>query len=310
MKPKMQIHYDTDIGGDMDDACALAMLLRLGDVELVGVTTVVENGGKRAGCAKYMFELDERNDVPVAAGADISGKHFRFNPDDLPEGKNWPETIRSCPGDVDSALHLLKASIESGATIVATGPFTNLALLEQKYPGILSSAKLFLMGGFVFPIRKGYPKWKGNMDYNVQQDVKSARLVFERSNPVLTTISVTVETALRRSFLPRLRAAGAVGEILARQAEVFSEAYEIETKLAKECPALPSDILNFLHDPLACAVATGWDGVEIGMVPLVFEEKDGWLDERIDEKKGKPVKVVTKVDGEAFGEYWLKVVCG
>ncbi|MBE3039285.1 MAG: hypothetical protein IMZ62_10795, partial [Chloroflexi bacterium] len=61
----------------------------------------------------------------------------------------------------------------------------------------------------------------------------------------------------------------------------------------------------FQHDPLACAIALGWnEGVEIEEVPLVVEEKDGWLSERID-PRGKPVRVVTKVDGARFNEFWL-----
>ena len=44
-----RIHLDTDIGGDTDDLCALAMLLGWADVELVGVTTCSDSGGSRAG---------------------------------------------------------------------------------------------------------------------------------------------------------------------------------------------------------------------------------------------------------------------
>ena len=36
------VHLDTDIGGDIDDLCALALLLRWKGVELTGVTTVAE----------------------------------------------------------------------------------------------------------------------------------------------------------------------------------------------------------------------------------------------------------------------------
>ncbi len=35
------------------------------------------------------------------------------------------------------------------------------------------------------------------------------------------------------------------------------------------------------HDPLACAVALGWNGVEKRTVPLVLEVRDGWLHERV-----------------------------
>jgi hypothetical protein len=34
----MKIHLDTDIGGDLDDVCALALLLSMPEVEITGVT--------------------------------------------------------------------------------------------------------------------------------------------------------------------------------------------------------------------------------------------------------------------------------
>lgn len=36
---KVRVHLDTDLGGDPDDACALAMLLGWPNVEIVGITT-------------------------------------------------------------------------------------------------------------------------------------------------------------------------------------------------------------------------------------------------------------------------------
>ena len=44
----IKIHLDTDIGGDMDDLCALAMLLKWPDLEITGVTTVSEEQGRQA----------------------------------------------------------------------------------------------------------------------------------------------------------------------------------------------------------------------------------------------------------------------
>ena len=52
-----RIHLDTDIGGDTDDLCALAMLLGWPDVELVGVTTCSDVDGLRAGLARYALRL-------------------------------------------------------------------------------------------------------------------------------------------------------------------------------------------------------------------------------------------------------------
>jgi hypothetical protein len=73
---------------------------------------------------------------------------------------------------------------------------------------------------------------------------------------------------------------------MARQAEE----YQVDRRagLADDNPRLPADLLNFHHDPLACAVAVGWDGVTI--------------------EKTATRRVVTDVDGDAFAERWLEAI--
>ncbi len=304
------IHLDTDLGGDIDDLCALAMLLRWSDdVELNGITTVAEANGRRAGYVRYILGLEGRNDIPVAAGVDVSQGFYRYAELGYPEEmRYWPEPVKPLPNALDDAIHLLKQSIEQGATIIAIGPFTNLYLLNLQYPGILMEANLFLMGGYIYPTRLGFPNWGNEMDWNIQVDVKSARHVIENSNPTLIPLTVTVETALRRAYVDDLKKAGALGQLIAQQAEVFAVDEQNEMKIGETCEGLPRDIINFQHDPLACAIALGWnDGVEIEVLPLLIEEKEGWLHERID-PSGKPVRVVTKVDGPRFNEFWLNKI--
>lgn len=302
----MKVHLDTDLGGDIDDLCALAMLLKWPNLEITGITTVAEDKGRRAGYTKYAVKLANREEIPVRAGADVSEGFFRYEPGYPLEEENWPEPISSSPNPLDDALDLLKTSIEQNAIIIGIGQYTNLALLDRKHPGILRDAKVFLMGGYVYPIREGFPQWGNDTDYNIQLDVASAKHVLENCNPTLIPLSVTVETALRRAYLPKLRKSGKLGELIAAQAET-EEYRQIEEKFGKSCEGLPADILNFQHDPLACAVALGWDGVKIEEVPLRFEIRDGWLHEVI-AGDGKKTRVVTQVDGKRFNEFWFRTV--
>jgi purine nucleosidase len=304
-----KVHLDTDLGGDMDDLCALAMLLRWKDVEMTGITTVAEANGRRAGYARHVLEMETRSDIPFAAGANVSDGYYRYPELGYPdEVRYWSHLIAASPNDSDDALELLKRSVEQDATIIAIGPYTNLFLLEKKYPGILSVAKLFLMGGYIYPTRPGFPNWGNDMDWNIQVDVYSAKYVMEHSNPTLIPLTVTVETALRRTFLNDLRNAGKLGELIAQQAEEFANDEKNEERIGETCEALPNDIINFLHDPLACAIALGWrEGVEIKELPLTLEEKDGWLHERID-PSGRLFNVVTKIDGTRFDEFWLEKI--
>ena len=305
-----KVHLDTDLGGDMDDLCALAMLLRWSDeIHLTGITTVAEANGRRAGYVKYFLDLEGKNDIPVAAGADVSDGYYRYPELGYPDEKRyWPEAIEPSSNDMEAALRLLKESIEQGATIIAIGPFTNLYLLDLKHPGILRQTELFLMGGYIHPIQSGFPSWGNDSDWNIQVDVRSAKYVLENSNPTLIPLTVTAETALRRSYLPDLRKADPLGQLISRQAEAFALDEQNEMKYGETCEGLPNDIINFLHDPLACAIALGWDeGVEIEELPLVFEESDGWLHERID-PSGKLTRVITKVDGARFNEFWFRKI--
>jgi purine nucleosidase len=300
-----KLHLDTDIGGDIDDLCALAMVLNWPDVELLAVTTNSDDQGRRAGYARYVLDRAGREEVAVAAGADAALGCYRVWPGLPDESVYWPEPVPPLATSLDEALTLLERSIEQEAIIVAIGAFTNLALLEKRSPGILRRANLYLMGGYVFPPRAGFPPWGHDMDWNVQVDVESALTVLEHSNPVLIPLSVTVETALRRTYLNQLRQAGPVARLIARQAEAFAKDEGYEAKYGQTCVGLPDDLINFLHDPLACAIALGWEvGVEIQEIPLKSEIRDGWLCQAIDES-GKPTRVVTRVDGEKFNEFWL-----
>jgi len=304
-----KIHLDTDIGGDMDDLCALAMLLKWPDLDITGVTTVSDEGGRRAGYVHYLLSLMGRTDIAYAAGADVASGYYRYHLDYPPEEENWPEPITPQPGSPDQAVALLSRSIEQGAVIVATGPLTNLRLLEQQSRGMLARANLFVMGGYVFDIPAGYPQWRREDDYNIQVDVSSAHFVLSHAHPTLVPVTVTAQTALRRAYLPRLETSGRLGQLIVRQAELCARLEQYEQRYGETCPGLPSDIINFLHDPLACAIALGWkEGVQMETIPLKLERRESWLYE-LPDCDGTPTRLVTHIDGNAFNEYWCQILC-
>ncbi len=306
----LKLHLDTDLGGDIDDLCALALVLNWPGVELLALTTVADDQGRRAGYARYALRLAGRDDIPVAAGADVALDCYRSRPGLPDEAIYWPEPIPPAPAPSDQALTLLERSIEQGAIIAAIGPFTNLALLEKRSPGILHRARLYLMGGYVFPPREGFPPWGNDMDWNVQVDVQSAHYILQRSSPTLVPLSVTVETSLRRAHLATLRKSGPLAQLIARQAEAFARDENNEVRYGQTCQGLPDDAINFQHDPLACAIALGWkEGVEISDLRLKLEIEDGWLYQRVADG-GKPTRVVTRVNGSKFNEFWLSTVVG
>lgn len=301
------MHLDTDLGSDPDDACALALLLGRPDVELVGITTTIDPGGTRAGCVARVLELAGRTDVPVAAGAEASlTTGERLLPDlDVAHWPAGPPAPRPSPASAAGAL--LRDGVDAGATIVGIGPQTNLAQLDDAH---LARARVVVMGGWLRPAVPGLPPWGPERDFNVQHDPHAAATVAARvPDLTLVPITVTLATHLRRADLPRLRAAGPLGELLARQGEAYARDRG-HARLAHEHRGLPDDLVNFHHDPLTCAVAVGWDGVTVQDVRLRCGiDRDGvlrWREDRL----GRPVRVVTDVDGARFGEAWLDGVTG
>jgi purine nucleosidase len=305
--PLRRIHLDTDIGGDTDDLCALAMLLGWPGVQLVGVTTCTDSGGIRAGLASYALRLAGREGVPVVAGADGSLGGYRDPPSLCDLDRYWPEPVAPEPSPPGAALDLLARSVEMGATIVGVGPWTNLALLEVARPGLLASTRLVVMGGCVRAVRAGLPAWEPHTDYNVQQDTLAARIVWERCDPLVVQLSATLEATLREAHLPRLREGGALARLVAHQGELYG-ADEDMRGLGREHSALPDDLLNFHYDPLACAVAAGWDGARVENLRLSARSKDGLLTFP-ESPSGKPTRVVTSIDGPRLEREWVEAVC-
>ncbi|MGC4193143.1 MAG: nucleoside hydrolase [Thermomicrobiales bacterium] len=319
--PTHRIHLDTDLGGDIDDLCALALLLRWPSeepVELTGTTVIGDTDGQRTGMVWQALAIAGHEDIPVAAGADTSGGWYPY-PLGLPDAtRYWPEPVMPAPNPPDDSVALLKRSIDLGATVIVIGPLTNLRLLEDAHPGALARAPYVQMGGFArwSPPRPGYPAWGNADDFNVQVDVVSAHRVLNaaaqgKTPPILVPLSVTVETALRRRDLGQLHAGDALARLIARQAEAFAADERLAETLCPAAPALPPDLVNFQHDGLAVAIALGWrDGVTIERMPLAFAIEDGLVVAHIDPEGGRRFDVVTAIDGPAFDRFWLDAVAG
>jgi inosine-uridine nucleoside N-ribohydrolase len=63
------VHLDTDIGTDVDDLLALALLVAAPEVQLIGVTTVYGDTVLRARMTRLVLDQLERNSVPIGFGA-------------------------------------------------------------------------------------------------------------------------------------------------------------------------------------------------------------------------------------------------
>jgi purine nucleosidase len=300
----VQLHVDTDFGGDPDDACALALLLGWPGVEVVAVTTNLDDGGTRAGCARYLLQVAGSRAIPVVAGAECSSTTGLRFASTFGDARCWPASVVPAPAPPGQAIARLQQSIDGGATIVAIGAFTNLAQLEQARPGSLRAARIVAMAGWLGSPPPDMPQWGAEMDFNAQCDTRATEIVAGAAGHLtLVSLPAAMRAQLRARDLPRLRAAGEVGTLLARQSEVQAHDNDMAA-LARAHPGLPDDLVNFHWDPVTAAVAAGWDGVTVEERVLTCAVAGG-VARFVDDPGGRRVTVVTAVDGAAFAELFV-----
>jgi inosine-uridine nucleoside N-ribohydrolase len=79
------------------------------------------------------------------------------------------------------------------------------------------------MGGWTGAPVEGLPAWGPDMDFNVQWDTLAARIVATAATDLtLVTLPATLTAHLRARDLPRLRAAGPLAALMARQGEAHA----------------------------------------------------------------------------------------
>ena len=201
-----KVIVDTDIGDDIDDAYALALLASAPQVRLLGVTTTWGETHKRAQVAAKLLAALGRRDVPVYAGR-VGGSPIRRQYD-------WARGFHSAAIHSEDAVSFLKAQIDRAPgqiTLIGIGPMVNLGDLLTRYPEVRPKIKrIVLMAGAVYV---GYndqappvPEW------NVHCDPAAARAVFTSGVPlVMAGLEVTTIMHLDAERQKRLFADGTPG---------------------------------------------------------------------------------------------------
>jgi inosine-uridine nucleoside N-ribohydrolase len=173
--------FDTDIGTDIDDAYALALILRSPELELVGVTTVAGDAVARARLAAKLLAIDggAAAKVPVYAGTSAKPQYIKQT--------EWAAGFTSPALRSEGGVAFMRQQIEArpGAlTIVAVGELTNVAALLTSSPGIAGKIKrIALMGGAVR--RGGQPGSKPQPEWNLKSNAAAAQTVFASGVPLL-----------------------------------------------------------------------------------------------------------------------------
>ena len=241
MKTKMTAIIDTDIGGDIDDALALAFVLNSPEVDLRAVTTVNTDPAMRARIAAKMLRTFGREDVPVAPGEkrqfdgsptfckDINQAILVSVEDPIPTSDRTAveviiETVRNCSDPL---------------TIIGIGCWTNIARAFEREPKLSDEVgRLVLMGGQISP---------PGPESNVLCDPAAAAFVLDLPVPkLLVPLDVTAQCRYAAGRHEDLFSTGGEQIQLVRD---LMQAWQIG-RHGGDSRAEP-----VLHDPLAVAVA-------------------------------------------------------
>jgi inosine-uridine nucleoside N-ribohydrolase len=233
---KYVVIVDTDIGDDIDDALALALVLNSPEIELKGVTTVFGNTQQRARLAAHLLNVYGRNDIPVAAGTGTPLLQ-RHRPSGVPQAAivHRSEVFPAISSLSGPELIIQTALAHSGQLILlCIGPLTNIAtalLLEPR--SFMAIRNIVVMGG---TSGMPFPEW------NIRSDAKAAQIVLGAGIPItLLGWNITTRCQMRISDRELLRAS------TTPQAQLLNTLLQVwQRHRPRWHPELP-----YLHDPLA-----------------------------------------------------------
>jgi inosine-uridine nucleoside N-ribohydrolase len=166
---------DTDIGDDIDDTWALALLLKSPELDLKLVVGDYGEAPYRARLLAKLLERAGRTNVPVGMGLDIAphgdGRQAAWIKNyDL---KAYPGKVH--PDGVQAIVDTIMNSPQT-VTLICIGPVPNIAEALKREPRIAQHARIVAMAGSV---RVGYNGAKPpQAEWNVKCDPKAMQSVF------------------------------------------------------------------------------------------------------------------------------------
>ncbi len=284
---KIPIILDTDIGTDIDDAFALALIINSPEFELLGVTTVSGDTAARARlAAKFLWEAGGKwREVPVVAGMPGAAQPI--------EQTRWANGFVSPQILKESAVDFMRSKFHrypGEVTLIAIGELTNVAALIKADPLAAKKIKrIALMGG---SIARGYePGSKPDAEWNIKSNPAAAQVVFSSGIPIIMApLDVTA--------MLQLDAAGRI-RIFNQNTPVASALAAVYQLWNHETPTL--------FDPMAVALAV--DPTLCQTKELAVEVDDRGFTRVVD---GRPANasVGLSTNPARFFEFYLARVAG
>ena len=268
---------DTDIGDDIDDTWALAMIFGTKQIDLKLIVTGTDNAPRKAALTAKLLERMERTDVPIGIGIKTTDK--------LPNQEAWVGdfNIDQYKGKVyqDGVQTMISAIRESKTpvTLLCIGPLTNIQEALKRAPDIATKARIVSMAGSV---EIGYGGKKGrDPEYNVFRDVAAAKAVFDAPWDITITPLDTCGTIILKGE-PYAKVASAKTE----RAKAVIENYQQWINF-KQYPAGQSSVL---YDTVAVYLTYDTSLCEMKTIPLYVDDKGNTVPaDPASGPKGRPV---------------------
>jgi len=213
----MNLILDTDIGSDVDDALALAVIIGSPELHLAGISTVYGNTQLRAQLARRYLRIAQQNtSLPVAPGLETTRSGAEIW---------WAGHEGGLFDDLDDedvngdAIHLLTTTAARHAgeiDVLAIGPLTNIAAALDADPAFETNVRrLVIMGGdFSVESRRA--------EHNIRCDIAAAKRVFSSRLPiVIGGLDLTLKVKLSYEDARTIARSGPYGEVLAAEIDVW-----------------------------------------------------------------------------------------
>lgn len=259
----MRVHptvVDTDIGSDVDDILALALLARAPEVHLVGVTTVYGDTRLRAQIARWLCDRLDRSDIVVVPGGQetLTGREIWW-PGHEGVGLAGLEHVKIA-SELTATDYLCQAARENAGDLdlIAIGPLTNIAAAIRADSAFASQVHhLYIMGG-VF--------WQARGEHNFVCDPEAAAVVMNSGMPMsVCGLDVTKRVWIDEQDVVALAASGnPVGAALADQVRRWWVASGREKDNPHDALAALMSIRPDVFTFTACDVEISQDEAHLG----------------------------------------------
>ena len=275
---------DTDLGDDIDDTWALAMLLGSPQVDVKLIVTASDDTPTKTRLIAKILEAMGRTDIPLAQGVKNSDNKINqaqwLGDYQLAQykGKVIEDGVGALIGEIKNAKDKM--------TLCVIGPQTNIKAALERDPSIAEKARVVLMAGSV---HIGYDGKEGRSpEWNVVKDVPAAQAVFAAPWEI-TMAPLDICGTLRISG-PRYNA---VKDSKNPLASVTIDNYEHWTNRKHH----PADASSILFDTAATYLVFDESHMEIETVNLSIDDKGN----TVPDEDGRPVRCALRwKDRDAF----------